>query len=611
MTISDLAPEEWGLLANTIQQPAKQLVLALVESDVQSILLTDRIKQKTKTVFTLDWNTSISAPELLDQATHILPGSTSSADEFPVLCIRESHLIHSNESQNVDRFWAHANQLREAWADLPACCIFIVGPNSWDAITRSAPDLRSWFVLKLDFRKQARTQQPTNDFRLEVRRGGHVPREIAEYRVAKIEKILATLDKDSINPDTLAHKYRLPLFQALISLGYLKRAAEQYRIIKEAKLPRSAHFSWYRLATIFALKTRRFSEAKSWLDIRQENSPKNGEEQSEIFHQMGALAQDQGNPEVAKTWYIRALEIDKERGSQSDSSVTYHQLGIIAQENRDWVAAEQWYQKSLKIEEKSGPSVGLAGCYFQLGRLHEDQRNFAKAMTYYEESLVVFEELHHRPGTALTLRQLGIIAHRTGNYSDAIDLYKRSLKLSEGLGNEHEILGTLHQLGILAENMENYRDADRLYRRSLEISKRLGNDKGEAKTLHQLGLLAVKLEDYDLAVKLFEQTLGISTRLADKHGMAGTKYELGRILAIGGNLTEAFPLLIESAKLYKHTIDPYHYSIVVKTLGLVFQRADPELRSDIRKRWIDADLPEKVIRAWGKKVVSPAETTEG
>jgi len=611
MTISDLAPEEWGLLANTIQQPAKQLVLALVESDVQSILLTDRIKQKTKTVFTLDWNTSISAPELLEKATKTLPGFISDMDEPPVLCIRESHLVHSNDSQNVDRFWAHANQLREAWAALPACCIFIVGPGAWDAITRSAPDLRSWFVIKLDFRWKGSPLENLTNCRFDLHGGNDISTKIAENRIERIERTLASVDHELISEETVAHHYRLPLFQALLSLGYLKRAAKQYEILRDADLPKSAHFAWFRLATGFALNVRRFSEAKIWLDIRLAKAGQNGAERSEIFHQLGFLAQQQGDYEVAKKWYERSLEIDQKKLDQRASSITYHQLGIMAQENREWLAAKRWYLKSLEIEKKTGHSVGLAGCYFQLGRLYEEQRKFTEAKIQYEACLEIFENLRHRRGTALALHQLGTIADETTDYPNAEALYKRSLEIFERLGNEYEISGVLHQLGNLAKDTERYSEADNYYHRSLEISRRLGNEKRTADTLHQLGVLAMDTGDYNLAVESYEQALRISRRLNEKSGMAATLHQLGLLLLAREHLTESVPHLIESATLFNQANDPHQFSIVEKTLSQAFQRATPELRKEITTQWIDSDLPEQVIRAWGKKVVSPAETTEG
>jgi tetratricopeptide (TPR) repeat protein len=87
------------------------------------------------------------------------------------------------------------------------------------------------------------------------------------------------------------------------------------------------------------------------------------------YHQLGIIAQEQGDFATAEQWYRKSLAIDEKLGNEHGAAVTYHQLGRIAHEQRDFAMAEQWYSKSFQLAEKSGNVEASVATAFAISRI--------------------------------------------------------------------------------------------------------------------------------------------------------------------------------------------------------------------------------------------------
>ncbi|MCW3129156.1 MAG: tetratricopeptide repeat protein [Methanophagales archaeon] len=87
------------------------------------------------------------------------------------------------------------------------------------------------------------------------------------------------------------------------------------------------------------------------------------------YHQLGMIAEERQQFDVAEQWYRKALEIRERLGLERYAANDYHQLGMIAEERQQFDAAEQWYRKALEIYERLGLERDAADDYHQLGRM--------------------------------------------------------------------------------------------------------------------------------------------------------------------------------------------------------------------------------------------------
>jgi tetratricopeptide (TPR) repeat protein len=70
------------------------------------------------------------------------------------------------------------------------------------------------------------------------------------------------------------------------------------------------------------------------------------------LHQLGMIAQDQGDYEMARRLYEQSLEIRRQLGDQAGMAFSLGQLGVLAQDQGDHATARRLYEQSLKIFER-------------------------------------------------------------------------------------------------------------------------------------------------------------------------------------------------------------------------------------------------------------------
>src|SRR5947209_10811754 len=90
-----------------------------------------------------------------------------------------------------------------------------------------------------------------------------------------------------------------------------------------------------------------------------------------------------------------------------------HQLGMIAQDQGEYEEARRLYSESLAIKERLGNQGGRASTLGQLGLLAHRQQDYSGAVQYTAQALAIFERLRS-PYRELALRELARLRHELG-----------------------------------------------------------------------------------------------------------------------------------------------------------------------------------------------------
>ena len=191
------------------------------------------------------------------------------------------------------------------------------------------------------------------------------------------------------------------------------------------------------------------------------------------LHELGMLAQDQGELAEARKLYDRSLKIKQEFNDKPGIAATLHQLGMLAQDRGDYQEARQHYGDSLTISRRLNNQPNIARTLHEMGRLAQAQRDYAEAERRYDESMFTSRNLGNVPNVAKTLHQKGLLAQDQGKYREAHDLYIESLTIKRGLGDRSLIATTVYQLGRLADEQEDDRTALKNYLMALSIFEEL------------------------------------------------------------------------------------------------------------------------------------------
>jgi hypothetical protein len=91
--------------------------------------------------------------------------------------------------------------------------------------------------------------------------------------------------------------------------------------------------------------------------------------------------------------YNESLKIEKELGDKSGIADSLHQMGMIAQRQGDYAEAMRLYNESLKIEKELGDKSGIAITFGQMGKLAVVQGELKEALVHYLNALMIFEQL--------------------------------------------------------------------------------------------------------------------------------------------------------------------------------------------------------------------------
>ena len=137
------------------------------------------------------------------------------------------------------------------------------------------------------------------------------------------------------------------------------------------------------------------------------------------YHQMGVVAQDQGNFETARKWCLKSLEIYQRLRNEYGVAKNYHELGELAYKQGDIKSAEDWYHRSLEITKRDGNEHEAASTFFELGEIALKRRQFEAARDLYLKSVELSEKYGNEHGAALAYGSLGVLEGMQKRYLES------------------------------------------------------------------------------------------------------------------------------------------------------------------------------------------------
>lgn len=148
------------------------------------------------------------------------------------------------------------------------------------------------------------------------------------------------------------------------------------------------------------------------------------------MHRLGWLHHSRQNFVEAESNYLEAKAIREELRDELAVSRSWHQLGILAQDQGDYEKAQVYHGKALTLREKAVSEGRLearnlkAASLYELGFLATLQGYWQTAQDKFEETRIIRTELHDEVGLGDVLDQLGSMAYRQGDWEKAYKEYK-------------------------------------------------------------------------------------------------------------------------------------------------------------------------------------------
>lgn len=249
-----------------------------------------------------------------------------------------------------------------------------------------------------------------------------------------------------------------------------------------------------------------------------------------------------------------ASKIDYKQGL----ATAYNFLGNNYLDFGDHEMANTYYLKSIRIEKELGNERGIANALNNLSLIYLEQEDYETAAKYLEESIKTWQALNDDEQSLLSTNNLGVIHRRQGNYEKALDYFwettKRSIQASEPDSLTY-IIATLN-IGNTYRNMKEYIRAKIHLDTALEYLKRHDMTSHLVFTYIVMGKLFYETGKTDEAVEYTQNGL----KLAEVSNMRNKITEGHELLAKIYEKTDEFALA------YHHFQQFYHHSDTLQSM---------------------------------------------
>ena len=271
-------------------------------------------------------------------------------------------------------------------------------------------------------------------------------------------------------------------------------------------------------------------------------------EAAEVCHLLGTALTLQNDLELAKKWYLRALNI------QPQLAKSHYNLGFVYEQEDDWEKAIVHYNHAITINDN------YTKAYYRLGLIFKRQKQFTQAIEQFSQVLHLDPKHQGAKFNLALLWQQGESADFIQNLLEETDL-ELLLNLPEEINDTGAMLVRERQweqakiyfklvieldpdcvlahynLGCVLQNQNRYPEAITSYRRSLKINANYID------SLKNLGYVYYKNGQADLAQECFQKILQLDPNHSETYEL------LGFIAGEQGKLSECISLLNESLKI--------------------------------------------------------------
>ena len=299
-----------------------------------------------------------------------------------------------------------------------------------------------------------------------------IRRRHAEYYASFAERVNGQLR----GPGHLASLYRLEAehdnLRAALSWSLDTRAEDRAndreRAVTGLRLVQALAQFWY--------EHGHASEGRRWLQraIELASDSDAGEPLAQVAHWLGALMQQQGQNDMAVTFFERSLAIWRHVDDQDKVARELNSLGITHSHLGHPDAARSLLEDSIDIARKIGGGVRLASALTSLGHVESVAGNVGRATEVQQEALALDRALGDILGVAIDQQALAVTSLRAGRAREADHLLSATIDYVVSSGDTEFLANTLELSAAVAAHLQAGLRAARLAGAAEGVRQRMG-----------------------------------------------------------------------------------------------------------------------------------------
>ena len=299
-----------------------------------------------------------------------------------------------------------------------------------------------------------------------------IRRRHAEYYASFAERVSGQLR----GPGHLASLYRLEAehdnLRAALSWSLDTRAEDRAndreRAVTGLRLVQALAQFWY--------EHGHASEGRRWLQraIELASDSDAGEPLAQVAHWLGALMQQQGQNDMAVTFFERSLAIWRHLDDQDKVARELNSLGITHSHLGHPDTARSLLEDSIDIARKMGGGVRLASALTSLGHVESVAGNVGRATEVQQEELALDTAQGDMLGVAIDQQALAVTSLRAGRAREADHLLSATIDYVVSSGDTEFLANTLELSAAVAAHLQAGLRAARLAGAAEGVRQRMG-----------------------------------------------------------------------------------------------------------------------------------------
>ena len=218
------------------------------------------------------------------------------------------------------------------------------------------------------------------------------------------------------------------------------------------------------------------SEGRRWLQraIELASDDDAGASLAQVTHWLGALLQQQGQNDLAVTFFERSLAIWRHLDDQDKVARELNSLGITHSHLGHPDTARSLLEDSIDIARKLGGGVRLASALTSLGHVESVAGNVDRATEVQQEALALDRAQGDMLGVAIDQQALAVTSLRAGRAREAGHLLSATIDYVVSSGDTEFLANTLELSAAVAAHLEAGLLAARLAGAAEGVRQRMG-----------------------------------------------------------------------------------------------------------------------------------------
>jgi len=149
-----------------------------------------------------------------------------------------------------------------------------------------------------------------------------------------------------------------------------------------------------------------------------------------------AAMYQQLNPDSARIYYEKAMQLDQKLGNAEEMAWTNYSLGVFLINQKKYNEAKINLEKAINIFETKQNKIALSACFTSLGYLYRIQKDYALSENYLEKSLDILMESGSLSQLSECYEQLYVMHKEKGNWQKALFYHEKFFSVKDSLNNQ-------------------------------------------------------------------------------------------------------------------------------------------------------------------------------